>query len=93
MQIIRLPGVLAKAAISRSLVYALIAKGEFPASIQLSERAVGWDSEAIDAWIESRIKAGQERAVIACEGIATGEAVGRPTVTLEPIVSANRGSK
>lgn len=92
--ILRLPAVLARASISRSLTYSLIAKGEFPAPIKLSERAVGWDSEAVDAWINARIKTGHERASIVCEGVASGEAVGRPTVTLDPIVSAtNRGGK
>ena len=90
--ILRLPDVLAKTGISRSLAYALINKGEFPPSIQLSERAVGWDSEAVDAWINARIKAGHERAVIACQGVVSGETFGKPTVGIRSTVPAtNRG--
>lgn len=53
--ILRLPDVLAKTGISRSLAYSLIAKGQFPQPIQLSERAVGWHVEAIDDWVTSRV--------------------------------------
>ena len=44
--------------LSRSSLYALMAKGDFPQSIALSARAVAWSSVAIDDWITARIKAG-----------------------------------
>ena len=55
--VIRLPGVVAKTGLSRSSIYAAIKKQQFPASIALGPRAVGWLEADIDAWLESRISA------------------------------------
>lgn len=41
--------------LARSTLYKLISKGEFPTPVQLAGRAVAWDSQAVDAWIEARI--------------------------------------
>lgn len=56
---LRLPDVKQASGYGRTALYEKIKKGEFPAPIPLSEngRAVAWDSEAIAAWQESRIKA------------------------------------
>ncbi|OWU66541.1 hypothetical protein ATO2_18365 [Roseovarius sp. 22II1-1F6A] len=54
-RIYRLQEVQERTGLGRSTIYRLEAKGEFPARIKLSERAVGWHSAAIDSWIESRI--------------------------------------
>ena len=43
--------------LSRSSIYALMAKKDFPPAIPLTARAVAWTSESIDAWIKSRIAA------------------------------------
>lgn len=51
----RLPGVLARTGLSRSTLYALVAKGGFPAPVKLSIRAVGWKSAEVDCWLESRV--------------------------------------
>ena len=53
--ILRLPSVVQRTGLSRSTLYAKIASGDFPASIQLSQRAVGWPAEEIDQWIAARI--------------------------------------
>lgn len=56
---LRFPDVKRQVALGRTAIYQLIKAGDFPAPIPLSStgRAVAWDSEAIDAWIESRIQA------------------------------------
>ncbi len=41
--------------LSRSAIYASIKKGQFPAPIRLTERAVGWLESTINEWIESKI--------------------------------------
>jgi prophage regulatory protein len=56
-RILRFPEVKARTGLSRTSIFRFIKDGKFPASVPLSSRAVGWDSEAIDAWIESRIQA------------------------------------
>lgn len=55
---LRLPDVRARVGLSRSQIYKMIAKGTFPAPIALSERAVAWDEESIDAWMDSRMHSG-----------------------------------
>ena len=53
----RLPEVCRRTGYGHSTLYDLIRRGEFPAQIRLGRRAVGWDSRAVQAWIESRIAA------------------------------------
>ena len=55
----RLPEVMQTVGYAHTAIYEKIKNGEFPASIPLSKngRAVAWDSDAIDAWMESRINA------------------------------------
>jgi prophage regulatory protein len=43
--------------VPRSTLYKLISIGDFPAPIKLTSRAVAWPSDAVNAWIESRIAA------------------------------------
>ena len=55
-KILKLPTVKELTALSRSTIYLRISKGEFPASISLGGRAVGWLEEDINQWIERRIE-------------------------------------
>jgi prophage regulatory protein len=41
--------------LSRSHMYALIQKGEFPKPIKLSERSSAWLESEVREWVESRI--------------------------------------
>ena len=43
--------------LSRSSLYRLIASGNFPPPIQLSENAVGWLATEVSAWIAGRVAA------------------------------------
>ena len=53
--LLRLQQVQALTGLARSTLYKLISDQDFPAPIQLTGRAVAWDSQAVDAWIELRI--------------------------------------
>jgi prophage regulatory protein len=53
----RLPAVLARTGLSRSSLYALIAKGQFVKPLKLSDRAIGFLSAEVDRWIEARANA------------------------------------
>ncbi|HEU5340158.1 AlpA family transcriptional regulator [Edaphobacter sp.] len=53
----RLPRVQARVGLSRSAIYELIAKGQFPRPIKLSARAVGWPDGDIDNWLRQRVAA------------------------------------
>ena len=46
----------ARTGISRSAIYQKMAAGEFPKSISLGPRAVGWLESSIDQWIQSRVE-------------------------------------
>ena len=59
-KLLRLPTVKKRTGLGKSSIYAMMAAGEFPKNIKLSARAVGWDDDKIDAWIESRINASIE---------------------------------
>lgn len=54
-RILRLPNVELLTGFKRAHIYSLMTQGRFPKSIPLGPRAVGWDSHAIDRWIEERI--------------------------------------
>jgi len=55
-KILKLPTVKELTALSRSTIYLRISRGEFPASISLGGRAVGWLEEDIIRWRELRIE-------------------------------------
>jgi prophage regulatory protein len=56
-KIIRLPEVKSKTGLSRSSIYLRMSNAEFPQSISLGSRAIGWLNADIDAWLEQRIAA------------------------------------
>jgi len=52
---LRLADVQRRVLFSRSTIYLMISRGEFPKQISLGARAVGWLKSEIDQWVESRI--------------------------------------
>lgn len=54
-KILRLRAVQDLTGLSRSMTYLLMKQGDFPKSISLGARAVGWLESDIQAWIESRV--------------------------------------
>jgi prophage regulatory protein len=53
--ILRRKQVESRTGLSRSSIYAMMAKGEFPKPVSLGGRAVGWIENQIDQWLESLI--------------------------------------
>ncbi|WP_318493819.1 AlpA family transcriptional regulator [Photobacterium leiognathi] len=62
-RILRLPEVKEKTGLSRSSIYALMSKGDFPLSVSLGERAVGWIEADIRDWIDERIAISKNKTV------------------------------
>ena len=56
----RLPTVINRTGLSRSLIYLKINDGTFPPPIKLSKRAIGWPAHIISEWIEQRISESEE---------------------------------
>ncbi|BDI32577.1 hypothetical protein CCAX7_46280 [Capsulimonas corticalis] len=53
-RILRLRETLLRTGLSRSTLYELIRKNEFPSSVSIGARAVGWMDSEISAWISAR---------------------------------------
>jgi len=53
--LLRLPDVQRQTGLSKSSIYSMMSEGEFPRSIKLGDRAVGWLDSEISDWIEQRI--------------------------------------
>ena len=47
-----------KLGISKTQIYRLISRGEFPAPRKLSERVSVWDESEIDAWLAEKFGGG-----------------------------------
>jgi prophage regulatory protein len=56
-RIMRLPEVIAASGYKRTSIYNLMAIGKFPAARKLGPRAVGWDSQEVEAWVASKLEA------------------------------------
>jgi len=54
--ILRLPKVMERTGISRSLIYLKMNEGTFPKPIKLGKRAVGWPAPVIDDWVNEQIQ-------------------------------------
>ncbi len=51
----RLSEVLKQTGLSRSTIYEMIGRGEFPRRIDLGSRAVGWVADDVLAWLDAKI--------------------------------------
>lgn len=56
LAILRRKQVETRTGLSRSAIYALMSRNEFPRPVRLTAKAVGWRSEAVDAWVQSRVE-------------------------------------
>jgi len=56
-QILRLPAVKQRTGLSRSTLYEMMKRGQFPKPIPLGARAVGFIESEVAAWIDQRIAA------------------------------------
>ncbi len=52
--ILRLPEVMGLVGLGRTTIYEMMAKGDFPRSVSLGRRAIGWISCDIRAWLQTR---------------------------------------
>jgi len=53
----RLPSVIRRCGLSRSSIYAMVARGEFPAPIKIGSRSVAFIDREVDCWIADRVAA------------------------------------
>jgi len=62
----RLPEVMARTGLSRSTIYHKMSEDEFPHSVNLGPRAVGWPASWVEDWIQSRIDASRSENQTDC---------------------------
>ncbi len=55
MRVLRLGAVIQVTGLARSTIYKLISTGDFPASVPLTGRSVGWIESEVSAWIRTRV--------------------------------------
>jgi prophage regulatory protein len=58
---LRLPKVKDRVGLGRSTIYSLVGRGQFPRPVSLGDRAMAWLESDIDAWIQTKVEAAQER--------------------------------
>ena len=54
-RLLRLPEVLRLTGMCRSALYDQMARGQFPGSIKIGERATSWSAKAVRNWIARRV--------------------------------------
>lgn len=62
LAILRRKQVEERTGLSRSSIYAMKARGEFPQPVKLTAKAVGWRLRDIEDWLESRAQFSQKVA-------------------------------
>jgi len=55
MRILRIKEVIKKTSIGRTKLYEMMESGDFPGSIKLGAKSVGWVDTEVEEWIQSRI--------------------------------------
>lgn len=54
-KIMRRPEVEAVTGNSRSSIYAMMSRGDFPKPVKIGARSVGWVTSDIEAWLDQRM--------------------------------------
>jgi len=60
--LLRLPQVRARVGLSRSALYAQIARREFPGPIKIGSRAAAWVETEVEDWITRRVEQSRTKA-------------------------------
>ena len=55
VRVLRIDEVMSRTGLRRTAIYELEARGEFPARVNLTARAVGWVESAVESWLLDRI--------------------------------------
>ncbi len=54
LRALRLPQVSERTGLSKTHIYRLVQRGQFPIPASLSERVVAWDESAVSDWLAER---------------------------------------
>ena len=53
---LRLPVVIERTGLSRSTIYEMMDRDEFPRPVKIGARAIAWPSHRLDEWINERME-------------------------------------
>jgi prophage regulatory protein len=60
--LLRLPAMLRRSGLSRSVALDLVKRGKFPKPVKISARCVAWIESEVESWIADRIAASRKVA-------------------------------
>ena len=66
-KLIRADEVIAQVGFCKSWLYQQIALNQFPAPIKIGGRAVAWDQDEVQLWIEEKLAAGKAKTQGNCQ--------------------------
>ncbi|SFQ06756.1 transcriptional regulator, AlpA family [Nitratireductor indicus] len=61
MKFLKMNEVVQRIGLNKASIYRLMAAGEFPRSVKISEIRVAWIESEVDAWMAERVAARDER--------------------------------
>jgi prophage regulatory protein len=61
-RLIKINRVIEKVSLSRAQIYKMIAAGEFPCQVKLTERSVAWREDELDSWISDRCTSSRKKS-------------------------------
>ncbi|AXF14798.1 helix-turn-helix transcriptional regulator [Paraburkholderia caledonica] len=56
-KIIRIATVIERTGLSKTFIYKMIRRGEFPPSVRIAPRYAGWVESEVNSWLNERIAA------------------------------------
>lgn len=93
-RLLRLPQVLDRTGLSRSMIYLLESQGMFPKRVKVGLRAVAWPEDEVHLWVETR-KASRRPALTETEHHARSQALRNwrlhPTTTTDLEIAHRKG--
>ena len=89
VRLLRRPEVEARTGLSRSSIYAMMERGEFPRPRRIGQRAVAWDEATIEDWLATRAEADPRDR----PRPAAGTVMQRTSLTAEEIAAGLGGGR
>jgi prophage regulatory protein len=56
-QFLRLPAVIERTGLSRSTIYEMVERGDFPKPVKIGARAIAWPVSSLETWAAERMEA------------------------------------
>ncbi|MBN8727435.1 MAG: AlpA family transcriptional regulator [Xanthomonadales bacterium] len=91
--LIRLPQVVDRTGLSRSSIYALAAKQQFPRPIRLTVATSAWIESEVDDWIAARVEASRRTPEDILAAAKAGDLTPPPSTARAPLERGDRHAR